>query len=70
MRIKVFGFKCESGAVAFVVGAESKGVSEEVSDRCDKKISIPMRQGIDSLNVGVSAGIVLYEKVRQEGKII
>jgi len=56
-----------SGPAAFVLGAEGKGVSDEVADRCDKKISIPMRQGIDSLNVGVSAGIVLYEKIRQDG---
>ncbi|QQG46153.1 MAG: RNA methyltransferase [Candidatus Niyogibacteria bacterium] len=58
------------GPVAFVLGAEGEGLSEGVSSRCDKKISIPMRKGIDSLNVGVSAGIVLYEKVRQNGGAI
>jgi len=58
-----------SGPVAFVLGAEGKGVSDEVANRCDKKISIPMNQGIDSLNVGVSAGIVLYEKIRQDRKV-
>lgn len=55
-----------SGPVAFVLGAEGKGASEEVASRCDQKLAIPMRPGIDSLNVGVSAGIVLYEKVRQD----
>ena len=55
-----------SGPAAFVLGAERKGVSNEVSERCGKTLSIPMRQGIDSINVGVSAGIVLYEKVRQD----
>ncbi|MBI2043467.1 RNA methyltransferase [Candidatus Pacearchaeota archaeon] len=59
-----------SGPIAFVLGAEGKGLSEEVSKKCDKKLSIPMRQGIDSLNVGISAAIVIYEKVRQEGKIV
>ncbi|MBU1292162.1 RNA methyltransferase [Patescibacteria group bacterium] len=55
-----------SGPVAFVLGDEGEGLSEKVSSRCYKKISIPMRQDIDSLNVGVSAAIILYEKVRQE----
>jgi len=59
-----------SGPVAFVVGAEEKGVSDEILERCDKKISIPMRDGIDSLNVGVSTAIVLYEKIRQDGKVL
>lgn len=58
-----------SGPVAFVLGAEGRGVSDEVLSRCDKKISIPMQQGVDSINVGVSAGIVLYEKVRQDKKV-
>jgi len=56
-----------TGPVAFVLGAEGEGVSEKVSSRCDKKLTIPMRKEIDSLNVGVSAAIILYEKVRQEG---
>ena len=56
-----------SGPISFVLGAEGKGVSEKVSSRCDKKLTIPMRKEIDSLNVGISAAIILYEKVRQEG---
>ncbi len=56
-----------TGPVAFVLGDEREGVSEKVSSRCGKKLTIPMRKEIDSLNVGVSAAIILYEKVRQEG---
>lgn len=56
-----------TGPAAFVLGAERKGVSDGVADRCSQKISIPMKEGIDSLNVSVSAGIVLYEKNRKEG---
>ncbi|MCX6807727.1 MAG: RNA methyltransferase [Patescibacteria group bacterium] len=56
-----------SGSIALVLGAERKGLSDGVSKRCDKQIAIPMRKGIDSLNVGMSAAIILYEKVRQEG---
>ena len=55
-----------TGPVAFVLGAEGEGVSEKVSSRCDKKLTIPMRKEMDSLNVGISAAIILYEKVRQE----
>lgn len=54
------------GGVAFVLGSEDKGVSAEIINKCDSTVSIPMKSGIDSLNVGISAGIVMYEKVRQE----
>lgn len=54
------------GAVALIMGSEAKGVSEEVSKKCNGAISIPMKNNLESLNVGISAGIVLYEKVRQE----
>jgi 23S rRNA (guanosine2251-2'-O)-methyltransferase len=54
------------GAVAFVLGGEDRGISNEVLNKCDGAISIPMKSGIDSLNVGISAGNVMYEKVRQE----
>ncbi len=55
-----------SGPVAFVLGAEREGLSHDISKKCLKQISIPMKQGIDSLNVAVSAGIVLFEKNRQD----
>jgi 23S rRNA (guanosine2251-2'-O)-methyltransferase len=55
-----------SGPIAFVLGAEREGLPSSILHNCDKKVSIPMRPGIDSLNVSASAAIVLYEKVRQE----
>lgn len=54
------------GPAAFVFGAEREGLPESVLSLCDKRLSIPMRSGIDSLNVSNSASIILYEKVRQE----
>ncbi len=54
------------GPSAFILGAEDIGVSSKIMEKIDKKISIPMKEGIDSLNVSVSAGIILYEKLRQE----
>ena len=55
-----------TGPCAFVLGAEDVGVSTGMLERADEKISIPMREGIGSLNVSVSAAILMYEKLRQE----
>lgn len=52
-------------ATALVVGAEATGLSTEWMNAADEKIKIPMRGKIDSLNVSVSAGILLFEAVRQ-----
>ncbi len=55
-----------AGPLALVLGSEGEGISDTVTNRCDKKIAIPMQPGIDSLNVAISASIVLFEKARQE----
>lgn len=55
------------GAVALVLGDESEGLSNTVLEKCDGSLSVPMKRGMDSLNVSVSTSLVLYEKVRQEG---
>ncbi len=54
------------GPIALVLGAEDVGISPKVLERVDGKISIPMREGIGSLNVSSSAAILVYEKLRQE----
>ena len=46
-------------------GSESAGVPAEVHGRADLRVAIPMRAGLRSLNVAVSAGIVLAEALRQ-----
>lgn len=51
----------EEKPVAIVLGNETHGVSQEVTDLADIKIQIPMSGAIESLNVGVAAGISLYE---------
>lgn len=51
-----------------IVGSEEDGVSEEYLKRSDVKVKIPLLGEIESLNVSVSAGIVLYEAVRQRIK--
>jgi tRNA G18 (ribose-2'-O)-methylase SpoU len=45
---------------ALVLGAEGEGLSPEWVAACDRKITIPMRRGVDSLNVSVAAGIFLH----------
>lgn len=54
-----------TNATAIVVGAESTGLSDEWLAAADEKIKIPMSGKIDSLNVSVSAGILLFEAKRQ-----
>lgn len=51
--------------VALVVGSEGKGLRPRVSSHCDALVSLPQRGQVESLNVSVAAGIVLYEVVRQ-----
>lgn len=51
--------------VAIVMGAEDTGISQPVVKRCDSLVSIPLMGNIGSLNVGVAAGVMLYEVVRQ-----
>ena len=53
------------GAIALVIGNEGSGVSDLVKKKCDFTVGIPMYGSIDSLNASVSAGLIMYEVVRQ-----
>lgn len=57
-----------TSATAFVMGAESTGLSSEWMNAANQKIKIPMHGKIDSMNVSVSAGILLFEAIRQRGQ--
>lgn len=54
-----------SGRIALVFGGEDKGLSQPVIDFCDKIVSIPMLGNVTSLNVSVSVGVTVYERLRQ-----
>jgi 23S rRNA (guanosine2251-2'-O)-methyltransferase len=54
-----------TGPLALVLGGESKGLSEPIQKRCDEIVSVPLAHNLDSLNVSVTAGILLFERVRQ-----
>ena len=53
------------GSIGLVVGNEGSGVSRLVKEKCDFIVKIPMKGHIDSLNVSVATGILLYEINRQ-----
>ncbi len=63
---KTYFEKDLKGPIAFILGAEDVGISTGMLERVDEKISIPMNEGIGSLNVSVSGSILMYEKLRQE----
>jgi len=53
------------GGIAWVLGAEGKGLRQLTAKTCDLLVSIPMNGAVESLNVSVAAGICLYESLRQ-----
>jgi len=54
------------GRMALVVGGESRGLRPRVREACDVRISIPLSEGVESLNLSVAAAVVLYEALRQD----
>ncbi len=51
--------------LAIVMGSEDTGIFPENLRRCNEQVRIPMTATIESLNVSVAAGVILYEVVRQ-----
>ena len=54
-----------TGGIGIVIGSEGFGISRLVKDNCDFLVKIPMKGKITSLNASVSAGIIMYEVVKQ-----
>ena len=50
-----------------LVGSEGAGLADEVVSLADQRVTIPMRTGVNSLNVAVTAAILLFEIRRQRG---
>jgi len=56
-----------SGPLALLLGSEGEGISGEYLKKADLKVKIPLFGEIESLNVSVAAGVLMYEVVRQRG---
>ena len=54
-----------SGRVALAMGSEGAGLARLLRETCDGMVSIPAQGQVDSLNVSVAAGVLLYEASRQ-----
>ncbi len=57
-----------SGPVAIALGAEGPGLPEEIAATADERITIPMRAPVESLNVAITAALILYEAARQRAR--
>jgi 23S rRNA (guanosine2251-2'-O)-methyltransferase len=44
----------------FVLGNESEGVAPDIASRCQVKVRIPMHNGVESLNVAITAALIAY----------
>ncbi len=54
-----------AGAIALVMGAEGSGLRQLTRETCDLLVRLPQAGAVESLNVSVAAGMLMYETVRQ-----
>ncbi|HWP21122.1 MAG TPA: 23S rRNA (guanosine(2251)-2'-O)-methyltransferase RlmB [Candidatus Cryosericum sp.] len=57
-----------NGPLALVIGGEGEGLSKLVSEKCDFLVAIPQYGKIGSLNAGVAAAVLMFEKKRQDAQ--
>ena len=57
-----------TGPLALVIGSEGDGISRLTLEKCDRRITLPMKGRIESLNASVAAGVLMYEVVRARTK--
>jgi TrmH family RNA methyltransferase len=57
------------GPVALVFGSEGAGLSPGLLRAASACVTIPLARGVESLNVGAAAAVVLFERVRQRAQI-
>ena len=59
-------YECDlCGPVLLLMGGEGPGLDEETVASADRTVHIPMAPGVESLNVAVAAGVILFEASRQ-----
>ena len=54
-----------TGATAVIIGSEGRGLDDAVVSQADERVTIPMQAPVESLNVAVTAAVILYEARRQ-----
>ena len=54
-----------TGSVAFIFGGEDRGLSLPIREKCDIVVRVPMKGGVQSLNLSATAAVLMFEKVRQ-----
>ncbi len=57
-----------TGPIALLLGGEDRPINPTLLDRCDATVHIPMQGHITSLNVATATAIILYERLRQQGR--
>jgi 23S rRNA (guanosine2251-2'-O)-methyltransferase len=55
--------------IGLVIGSEGRGLGQKIKEQCDFLVSIPQAGKVASLNASVSAGILIYEIMRQRGNV-
>ncbi len=65
----LYGVRILDEPVAVIVGAEGRGVSKLVLERCDVVARLPMADGVESLNAGVAAALAMFEIARARGTL-
>ena len=56
-----------TGPIAFIMGSEDVGIDPRLLAQADLQVKIPILGKIESLNVSVAAGLLVYEVIRQRG---
>lgn len=64
----VFALEAVPSRVALVLGSEAGGTTRALAGLAARKLAVPMRRGVESLNVAVAAGIILYALARAAGR--
>jgi tRNA G18 (ribose-2'-O)-methylase SpoU len=54
-----------AGDCCIIFGSEGFGLSQKVLEACDARVAVPMKTGVDSLNVGSAAAVFFFEVARQ-----
>lgn len=65
---KLWDTESYRGRVVVIAGGEARGLRRGLLEAADARVALPLASGIESLNVSVAVGAVLYEVVRQRGR--